>query len=216
MDITLGFGPSIAGSNPAGSTKNSYKMNKLHQIKNEIKEKCEKRGVKWFYFSHLLAVEKNAELLLKYFPKADKKVVKLGVWLHDLQHVLMLKGDHEIIGAREARKVLIEYGYEDNIIEEVAEIISTHACKKRMPGSIEGKILASADAMSHFYNDFYLLIAALGKDVGIKKYKDLDNFKKWSLEKLETDYRKKIFFPFARKQVSGRYKLLKRFFSEKG
>ena len=56
------------------------------------------------------------------------------------------------------------------------------------------KILASADAMSHYINDFYLIIATTGK-------RNL-------LEKLKRDYNKKIFFDFAKKTIRKRHELL--------
>lgn len=67
---------------------------------------------------------------------------------------------------------------------------------------MEGKILASADAMSHYNNDFYLAIAVTGE-------RNLIEYKKWALKKLDKDYNKKIFFDFAKKMISKRHKILK-------
>lgn len=50
-------------------------------------------------------------------------------------------------------------------------IILTHSCNKDIPDTLEGKILASADAMSHYSSDFYLQIAVTGK-------RNLKDFKK--------------------------------------
>jgi hypothetical protein len=75
-----------------------------------------------------------------------------------------------------------------------------------MPKTIEGKILASADAMSHYFNAFYLK-AAIKADV------KANIFRKWALEKLDRDYNKKIFFDFAKKRVKKRHDILKSFFS---
>lgn len=73
-------------------------------------------------------------------------------------------------------------------------IILTHSCNKDIPDTLEGKILASADAMSHYSSDFYLQIAVTGK-------RNLKDFKKWTLEKLDRDFNKKIFFDFAKDEV---------------
>jgi len=180
------------------------------KIKEQIKSECQKNKKlpTWFYSDHLLMVEKNAKALLKEMPSADKGVVLLGVWLHDLQRVRGLNGDHQSVGAREAEKVMREYGYDNKIIAKVKNIIQTHSCDKKKPTSLEGRILATADAMSHYYNDFYLRIAVTGQ-------RDLAEFKEWVLEKLDRNYNKKIFFNYAKKKIKLRHDLYKKVFSMK-
>jgi len=39
----------------------------------------------------------------------------------------------------------------------------------------------------------------------------ISRIKKWAMEKIDRDYRKKIFFPFARKMIAKRHKVLKGF-----
>ena len=91
-------------------------------------------------------------------------------------------------GAIEAEKVMKQFGYSDQTIKHVKEMILAHSCDTRLlPKTLEGKILTSADAMSHYINDFYLTLASTGEY-------ELAGFKKWALEKLEKDYNKKIFF----------------------
>ena len=130
----------------------------IKTIKEKIEEECTEstKIIDWFYDTHLLEVEKQANFLLKNLPKADKEVVMLGVWLHDLQRIRGLKGDHQEIGAREAEKVLKEHGYNSDVIKKVKSIILTHSCSNNKPETLEGKILATADAMSHYYNNFFL------------------------------------------------------------
>lgn len=184
---------------------------KIIQIKNLVKNECYKLGFveEWFYDIHLLAVEKFAKDLLKKLPKASKEIVLLGVWLHDLQRIRGIKGDHAKIGAIEAKKVMKQFGYSEQIVEHVKEIIAAHSCNTRLlPKTLEGKILVSADAMSHYVNDFYLTIAITGK-------RNLKDYKEWSLEKLDRDYNKKIFFNFAKKMIRKRHKVLKEFFTMK-
>jgi len=182
----------------------------VKQIKAKIKKECYESGhiEPWFYDRHLLAVEKFANFLLKKLPKADKEIVLLGVWLHDIQRVRGLKGDHQKMGAREAKKIMQGYNYPDKTIKSVQAIILTHACDGALPGALEGKILATADAMTHYVNDFYLQIAVTGQ-------RSLEEFKRWSLEKLNRDYNKKIFFPFAKQVIKGRHAVLVRLFTMK-
>jgi len=101
----------------------------------------------------------------------------LGVWLHDLQRIRGVEGDHAEIGAVESEKVLKEYEYDEETIKAVKDIILAHRCNSDlMPETIEGKILASADATSHYINDFYINIAVLGQ-------RNTEEYKKWVLEK---------------------------------
>jgi hypothetical protein len=175
----------------------------IKQIKNKIKDECYNSGHigSWFYDEHLLAVEKYTNFLLKKLPKADKEIVLLGVWLHDTQRVRGIKGNHQKIGAIEAKKIMLEYGYSADIIKKVQNIILTHSCSDKMPTTLEGKILTTADAMSHYANDFYLRIATLGE-------KNLNEFKLWALKKINRDYNKKIFFSFAKKEIKERHIIL--------
>jgi len=172
-------------------------------VKEECAQSKDELIKKWFYKDHLLAVEKFSKELLKKLPKAEKEIVLLGVWLHDLQRIRGIKGDHQKIGAREAEKVMKEFGYPNDIISKVKNIISTHSCYgSNTPKILEGKILASADAMSHYVNDFYIKIAML-------RDRTPEEFKKWALDKIDRDYNKKIFFPFAKKRIKKRYNFLK-------
>jgi HD superfamily phosphodiesterase len=182
----------------------------IKEVKKQIELECKtnKNLPSWFYTDHLLMVEKNSKCLLKELPKADSEVVLLGVWLHDLQRVRGLKGDHQSVGAREAVKVMKEYGYDKAVIEKVKAIILTHSCDQNKPTSIEGKILATADAMSHYYNDFFLRVAVTGQ-------RDLKEFKEWVLEKLDRNFNKKIFFASAKKKIKPRHELYKKVFSMK-
>ncbi|MFA5155267.1 MAG: HD domain-containing protein [Patescibacteria group bacterium] len=175
----------------------------IKQIKNKVKNECYNLGRinPWFYDRHLLAVEKYANFLLSRLPKADRELVLLGVWLHDIQRVRGIKGDHQKIGASEAKKIMKEYGYPPDKIKKVQDIILSHSCDRLMPRTLEGKILATADAMTHYVNDFYLQIAVTGWD-------SLAKFKAWALEKLDRDYNKKIFFPFAKKEIRVRHAIL--------
>ena len=181
----------------------------IQQIKTLIKKECTKGPIDdWFYATHLLGVEKFAKWLLARLPKANKEVVMLGVWLHDLQRIKGIKGNHQEIGAKEAEKVMIKFAYDNKTINQVKNIILSHSCSNKKPNTLEGKILASADAMSHYHNDFFLQIAVTGQ-------RDLGEYKKWALEKLNRNYNVKISFPFAKKEIKARHDLFKKVFTMK-
>jgi HD superfamily phosphodiesterase len=182
----------------------------VKQIKQKIKNECYNLGHidSWFYDKHLLAVEKYAYFLLKKLSKANEEIVMLGVWLHDTQRVRGIKGDHQKVGAIESEKIMLEYGYSADVIKKVKNIILTHSCNSVIPTTLEGKILATADAMTHYVNDFYLQIA-------VTRQRSLKDFKIWALEKLNRDYNKRIFFPFAKKEIKERHAILMKLFTMK-
>lgn len=185
-------------------------MNNIEKIKQQIKDEVynfDHIG-SWFFDEHLLGVEENAKFLLKNLPEANKEMVMLGVWLHDLQRIRGIKGDHQKIGAEEAEKVLNEYAYDNEVIEKVKKMILCHSCDNVMPETLEEKILASADAMSHYYNDFYLRIATLGQ-------RSLEEYREWALEKLDRDYNKKIAFDSAKEKVQNNHDTLVNLFNMK-
>ena len=103
---------------------------------------------------------------------------------------------------------MLEYGYSSDKIKRVQAVILSHSCDNLMPKTLEGKILATADAMTHYVNDFYLQIATTGQ-------RNLVEFKAWALEKLNRDYNKKIFFPFAKKEIRERHLILMKLFTMK-
>jgi HD superfamily phosphodiesterase len=171
---------------------------KINDIKALVKKECEKNSLKDFYKYHLLMVEKAARDLLARLPKANKEIVMLGVWLHDLQRVRKLKGDHEQVGADEAVKVLKEFNYAPETITVVKDIILTHSCRESIPSTLEARALATADALSHYLNDFFLWVATTGD-------RDVDKYKAWAKEKLERNYNNKIFFGFAKKAIQQKH-----------
>ncbi|MCF7820716.1 MAG: HD domain-containing protein [Candidatus Pacebacteria bacterium] len=185
-------------------------MKNTKKIKQQIKDEVYNFNHigSWFFDEHLLGVEENANFLLENLPEANKEIVVLGVWLHDLQRIRGIKGDHQKVGAQEAEKVLNEYGYKQDVIEKVKKMILCHSCEGVMPKTLEEKILASADAMSHYYNDFYIRIATLGQ-------RNLEEFREWAMEKLERDYNKKIAFAFAKEKIKSNHDILVNLFNMK-
>ena len=91
--------------------------------------------------SHVNAMEKWAEYLLKNHPEADRETVLLGVWLHDIGHYPPKKNaDHSVEGEKVAIKFLKKEGLNKKRISEVAHCIRAHRCKDVMPSSMEARI----------------------------------------------------------------------------
>ncbi len=181
-------------------------MSKAEQIRNYAIGEFEKSGQKWFVELHLKVVEKLALELAKK-EHADEEVVKLGVWLHDIYYaesepVSAEKGDdrHDVIGAERARKILTEYACDEKVIRQVEECVLAHRCRDKKPDTLEGKVLASADAMSHIENFSLLLFLGFVKDK-----MTVQEVYNWLSRKIDRDWNEKIFFPEARDMVKDKY-----------
>jgi putative nucleotidyltransferase with HDIG domain len=158
----------------------------------------------WFLSQHLMEVERFANLLCDKYPDADRDVVGLGVWYHDIGRLRGQDEGHDVYGADEAKKVLGKEGFAPDKIERVYEVCRSHRCKDIKPESLEAKILATADAMSHFTHSFYFRLFQFYKDeLAFEEIKDK------VLQKLERDFNDKIAFDEGREEVRTQYEAMK-------
>lgn len=158
----------------------------------------------WFLSQHLMEVERFANLLCDKHPDADRDVVGLGVWYHDIGRLRGQDEGHDVYGAEEAKKVLGDEGFSPDKIERVYEVCRSHRCKDVKPESLEAKILATADAMSHFTHSFYFRLFQFYKDeLTFEEIKDKVR------QKLERDFNDKIAFDEGRDEVKEQYEAMK-------
>lgn len=192
-------------------------MDKLDKVRKEVhrlytKKKQATDGlIEWIYQSHVLVVAKNAEYLAKE-SKADVVYSVAGALLHDIADTEMDRSNpqHEARSVDIAREVLSKSGFsKENIEEIIKEVISPHSCTHTMPTLLEGKVLATADALAHFQTEFYTYFA--WNHLGANNYKE---FKHWVLEKVERDLNKKIFFASSKKKIRKEYEAIKLLFSK--
>lgn len=103
-------------------------------------------------YAHIAAVAKNAALLAQKYG-ADEEIVTIAEWLHDIASITdyALYEEHHVNGARIARFMLEDFGYEEEKILRVQECIRCHRGSRRidMP-SLEALCVADADAIFHF------------------------------------------------------------------
>lgn len=168
----------------------------LTEIKNSIF--CDP----WFWDEHILVVEKLAKKLLKIHPEASENIVLLSVWFHDLGRAYGHDKDHDMWGANFAKKYLTEKDFDQKIINGVYHACLAHRVTEVMPETVEAKILATADAMSHFENGFYMRIWHFWS----KRSDDYQQLREKLIKKIQRDYHQKIFFDEARKAVEPLYK----------
>lgn len=149
------------------------------------------------YPEHVTMVEEIVIKMLAEYPNADKEVVLLSVWLHDIGSFLGERSIHEINSEKEVRKFLPTLGVSVNKIEKVAHCVRAHRCGDVKPSTIEAKILAVADSASHLYAGPYINMKEKFDKVSV-------------LEKLERDYRDIGLLPKTKKELAPLYKAWKR------
>ena len=149
------------------------------QVKRIVLEACE--GKDWDWKTHVESVVRHSKILAKRLD-ADEEICEISAWLHDIVKIRYGKREkHHVRGAEEAAKILQELGYPEERIEKVRHCILTHSSDKSyMPGSVEAKIVAASDALSHFDNLLALVYVVYhlrgapieeGRDWLIQKYK---------------------------------------------
>ena len=174
----------------------------------EIKQIIEKEYADLDYFDyrhHLLPVVEYAEKLAE-ICDVNKEVVELSAWLHDIGRIKFGARNHELTGAAEAERILKQFGYSDEIIEQVKHCILAHRGSGSIqPQTMEAKVVATADALAHF--DMFLpLLTAIGKR---GKGKDDKIIYRWIYEKMERDWNKKILIPEAMEIAEEKYRAIK-------
>ncbi len=102
-------------------------------------------------FDHTLRVYKLAlKIASNYGKEVDLRVLRLAALLHDVGRPYELKEGrhHALISAEIARKILKEYGFDNDFIEKVVHAILAHSFSLRVtPRSLEAKILSDADKL---------------------------------------------------------------------
>lgn len=142
---------------------------------------------------HIPEVERWANILLKRFPKADKKVVLAAVYLHDIGHQVDKKApDHAVVSEIKTRTFLPTIDADPVFIEKVASAVRSHRNADVAPRTLEDKILAVADSLSHMTDIVYIDRARKGQ---------LEQAK----QKLERDFRDTTLLPGVQKEFRPLY-----------
>jgi uncharacterized protein len=82
---------------------------------------------------------------------ADPEVARFAALLHDIERAAEDRGeieDHAVASAEEARRLLLERGFDAGFVEEVVAAILSHRFRNSLrPGSLEAKVLSDADKL---------------------------------------------------------------------
>ncbi len=128
----------------------------INKLLNKI---CDDGRMKY----HILPVVKISVEMAKEL-NADEQVVEIAAYLHDVTRILGNKETHHITGAKYARDFLKKYAFDNKKIELIEKCIRNHrGSTKNDRKTIEEKIIATADAISHIEYPIPLFYTWYGK-----------------------------------------------------
>lgn len=118
-------------------------------VENECKKPSSNYGYDPFVF-HFVPVVKYAQKLADKF-EADKEIITIAAWFHDIGSIMCGRENHHITGAKIAEEKLKELGYPQDKIDQIKNCIISHrGSQKIKTNTIEAQILAEADTLSAF------------------------------------------------------------------
>lgn len=174
----------------------------INEVEKIVKNKADK--LDWNY--HIKPALKYALLLSKKY-KIDRQQVILAALLHDIGRLPFSdKKDknHHITGAKEAEKILKKFNYPTDKIDKVVNAVLCHRGSTFIkPRTMLDKIIANADAMSHFdmMPAFYYTRAS--------RY-SIEEITRWLEDKYKRNWNKKLTLPEAKRLAKEKYLLNKK------
>lgn len=182
------------------------KIDTLYQTENSNRDEW----ANWLYKNHVFVVADNAKKFAERFG-ADVDLSVAAGMLHDVADAIMKRVDegHKEKSFEIAREFLQESGFSENeikiIVDDAILFHGCHGCHgDGVPTSLEGKVMATADAVAHISSDFY--------KYAIQYKRDRKDLKEWGLKKIERDFYSKIFFDDVREEVREDYEKAKDLF----
>ena len=167
----------------------------------------------YLHTSHIYKVADKARELAQRFG-ANEDAVVAAAMLHDIADAIMSREDarHGEESMTIARSYLRVSGFtEDEVAIIVDDAIKYHSCKgDERPQTLEGKIMATADAVVHLQSDFYDFAVQTFIDRGEKNADILH----WGMERTDRDFNTKIFFPEVQDEVRPDFERSRRRFAE--
>ncbi len=183
-------------------------MNKMiDKVKSIVIDLC--KNQKWDWKNHVETVVKYSKILAKKL-NADEEIVEIAAWLHDIIKIKEgIRENHHVLGSEEAEQILKNLGYPKDRIEKVKECILTHSSDENYPPKTkEAKIVANADALSHFENFLDLAFFAYN----LRK-ENIPTAREWLIEKYKSCW-KKLTIPEAKEIAKNKYEVIKKILNE--
>lgn len=163
----------------------------------------------WLYEHHIPDTVRISQDILKKCQDANKDIVIASALTHDVADAVMSRfaDGHEAESIRIASEFCKQAGFSDEAISQVGHILDTHTCYKgKFPETLEGKIVATADALAHFEPHFYELAFANWSD-----HPHFPTKQDWALAKIDRDLKEKILLEEIREEAEQKYQSAKEF-----
>lgn len=155
---------------------------------------------------HIWELERWTNYLCNRYKEADREIVLLWVYLHDIGHYpLPCEIDHAVRSEEIAKDFLTKEKYDEEKTKKVLHVVRAHRCADVIPESLEAKILAFCDSASHMTWNMYFPMC---KD----DEKEAKEFR--VVSKIERDFRDLDFFPEIKKEIEPLYKAWKNLIEE--
>ena len=169
---------------------------------------------KWMWNNHTQWVaDKAANLAEKY--NATIETAYCAALLHDLGDSKYERG-HKAFDSwsnQKGREILTTADFSEGEIENILAAVRTHSCRPgNLPTTLEGKVLATADAMWHLQTSFFPVICYMNRPQNTNTYEEWQD---WFNGKVERDFGAKIFFDDEREEVRADYEALRLVFAKK-
>lgn len=157
----------------------------------------------WYVEYHLKLVEKISMELCKIYDKADKDLVTVMVWVHDVGKMINFEKQYEI-NSQIIQDLLNKIRFDEVFIQEViknVEIIDKNTETDIKTQSIEIQIVSSADGAAHFIGPFFPIYLYENHE------KNLSYLFKNNIAKAKKDWERKIVLPEVKRVFETRYKI---------
>lgn len=151
---------------------------------------------------HIDPVVKNGMALADKYG-ASRPIIEIACYLHDITRMTGDRDDHHISGAKVAEDLLSKFNYPEERIEIIKQCILNHrGDANEVGGTIEERIVATADAMAHIQYPLPLFYTFFGK-----RNLSMEVGREQMIKKLEKSW-KKIYFPEVQDELRERYNYL--------
>lgn len=166
----------------------------------------------WMWQNHVQWVADKAKKLAEKYG-ANAEMAYCAALLHDFADCQYERGHDDFNNWSEAKgkEVLLKAGFDQQEAKEIIEIIiRPHSCRPgNLPTTIEGKVLATADAMFHVQTNFFPILCYMHRPEHTATYEE---WQQWFTEKIARDYGPKIFFEDERSEIKEDYEALVKVF----
>ena len=175
-------------------TLTDYKKAAFEIVKNS------KKDFGFFDFdNHIKQVEEWGKWMLKRHPQADKDVLLISIYWHDVGQFTGAHEDHAVNSAEAVKIYLKDKNLPEDKKTAIIHCVRAHR-RDVQQESLEAKLLAWSDSASHFTSDVYLLM--MNDD--LKNNNSEDDFR--ALGKIERDWRDLDLFPEEKEALADLYK----------